>query len=349
MPSLKLSNPFRRGGDRPSLKERAASLKATANRVMRRPKPVAEVPDVDWHNPPEGFMAYPAIEPAGFIIIREGLRLEAERLHDIAVREVARRGFSGDVPDYMRNGWLDQLRREHRVAELAQAVAPEKAIRVEERLRDGTVYFEDASGTARRAPVANWLGSMAQRMNGMAREEVARLFNAGAVQDQGVNGDLYDNLRRTYRLDALHDLAHRSDAVFEVSKDAVIGHWPVSPRAADETVPDPVLGLIESHRQAYADWFPRMVLKSELPLGTPEYASAEAHERGPAAREQAAYEAVLTARPSTLAGLIAWAGYLPKALAGDGVDPEEYGARACASLCDAVLSLVPMMASGSEA
>lgn len=34
MPSLKLSNPFRRGADRPPLKERAASLRATAARVM---------------------------------------------------------------------------------------------------------------------------------------------------------------------------------------------------------------------------------------------------------------------------------------------------------------------------
>lgn len=37
MPSLKLSNPFRRGTDRPSLKERAATLKATAGRVMSAP------------------------------------------------------------------------------------------------------------------------------------------------------------------------------------------------------------------------------------------------------------------------------------------------------------------------
>ena len=36
MPSLKLSNPFRRGIDRPSLKQRAVSLKATASRLMRR-------------------------------------------------------------------------------------------------------------------------------------------------------------------------------------------------------------------------------------------------------------------------------------------------------------------------
>ncbi|KQQ37532.1 hypothetical protein ASF58_23475 [Methylobacterium sp. Leaf125] len=36
MPSLKLSNPFRRGTDRPSLKERAATLRATASRAMSR-------------------------------------------------------------------------------------------------------------------------------------------------------------------------------------------------------------------------------------------------------------------------------------------------------------------------
>lgn len=36
VPSLKLSNPFRRGADRPSLKARAASLRTTAVRVMSR-------------------------------------------------------------------------------------------------------------------------------------------------------------------------------------------------------------------------------------------------------------------------------------------------------------------------
>ncbi|MCC0808087.1 hypothetical protein FPV16_18030 [Methylobacterium sp. W2] len=36
MPSLKLSNPFRRADGRPSLKERAAALKASAARAIRR-------------------------------------------------------------------------------------------------------------------------------------------------------------------------------------------------------------------------------------------------------------------------------------------------------------------------
>ena len=45
----------------------------------------------DWHVSPPGFMAYPAIDPQGFVIVREGLRLELERLHRIALAEYARK------------------------------------------------------------------------------------------------------------------------------------------------------------------------------------------------------------------------------------------------------------------
>ncbi|SDO59797.1 hypothetical protein SAMN05216360_12927 [Methylobacterium phyllostachyos] len=45
----------------------------------------------DWRDPPLGFMAFPAIDPQGFVIIREGLRMELERLHRIALAEYARK------------------------------------------------------------------------------------------------------------------------------------------------------------------------------------------------------------------------------------------------------------------
>lgn len=45
----------------------------------------------DWHAPPPGFMAYPADDPQGFVIVHEGLRLELERLHRIALAEYARK------------------------------------------------------------------------------------------------------------------------------------------------------------------------------------------------------------------------------------------------------------------
>lgn len=51
----------------------------------------ADPESVDWHNPPVGFMAHPAIEPAAFVNIRIALPQEAERLHEIAEAEFERR------------------------------------------------------------------------------------------------------------------------------------------------------------------------------------------------------------------------------------------------------------------
>jgi len=341
MSALKL---FRRGAPRPSLKERAAKLKATASRVIRRPEHVAPEPKTDWDNPPEGFMAYPAGEPSSFINIALGIRVEAERLHVIAVREVARRASAGDCPGYDRAGRLDQLRRKFRIAELDRVANPERAIPTETVASNGTVYYEDAAGKAHRTSVADWIAFMAQRMNSVARQEVARQLDLGSVQDQEANEALHDGLRRIHRLDALHDLVHRADGVFEAAKEWAVGRGPLPSRDIGIPAPDPVLALIERHRQAYAEWLPFMEVTTKLVDGTPEYARADADERGPADRERAAYTMVLTARPTTLTGLIAWASYLPQALASNSVDPDEDGSRALASLCDAVLSLVPVSA-----
>ncbi|MCJ2054752.1 hypothetical protein [Methylobacterium sp. J-070] len=96
MSSLKLSNPFRRNADRPTLKQRAADLKAGLSQHVDdvRVEPgldAAPAEPVDWSRPPPGFMAYPADDPQGFVIVREGLRLELERLHRVALAEYARK------------------------------------------------------------------------------------------------------------------------------------------------------------------------------------------------------------------------------------------------------------------
>jgi hypothetical protein len=46
---------------------------------------------VDWHNPPPGFMASPAIEPFSFARIPDAIGFELDRLHGIAVAEFKRR------------------------------------------------------------------------------------------------------------------------------------------------------------------------------------------------------------------------------------------------------------------
>jgi len=45
----------------------------------------------DWHSPPAGFMAFPALEPIGFTRIPHGIQIELERLHNIALVEFQRR------------------------------------------------------------------------------------------------------------------------------------------------------------------------------------------------------------------------------------------------------------------
>lgn len=81
----------------PDLKQRSTKLRADLARPARgagtaaAEAPSAEPPETDWHSPPPGFMAYPAIDPQGFVVIREGLRMELERLYGIAVAEFRRR------------------------------------------------------------------------------------------------------------------------------------------------------------------------------------------------------------------------------------------------------------------
>ncbi|KQO49962.1 hypothetical protein [Methylobacterium sp. Leaf85] len=230
MPSLKLSNPFRRADGRPSLKERAAALKASAARVIRRPKPVEAAPEVDWNNPPAGFVAYPHNEPAGFLRIDLALASETKRLHALALAEFERRRTSWD--DYnasMKAGQLDKLRRRLRLDELARAANPERAISTEFTPEDGTILYEDASGMVHRKPIAQWISFMATRMYAVAQNEANRAFNEKSVPDQEANRPLEDGLRRDLRLDALNDLAFRWDAVFEGAKEHRVGRGPVVP------------------------------------------------------------------------------------------------------------------------
>ncbi|MCJ2043786.1 hypothetical protein MKK58_04440 [Methylobacterium sp. J-078] len=101
MPSLKLSNPFRRAADRPSLKQRAASLKATAARVMRR-KPADPFEGTTC---PDGFVPYPFDKPMSFMNIRGVIHAEGVRLLDLAQAEYARRCafITDDVPEDERH------------------------------------------------------------------------------------------------------------------------------------------------------------------------------------------------------------------------------------------------------
>ncbi|MCJ2102798.1 hypothetical protein [Methylobacterium sp. E-046] len=83
--------------------------------------------DVDWNAPPPGFMASPAIEPMNFARIPQGLKIELERLHGVALAEFERRMAS------LREGQGDRLEREAAIhaelfpAPLTAAIDPDSA------------------------------------------------------------------------------------------------------------------------------------------------------------------------------------------------------------------------------
>ncbi|MHC2018164.1 hypothetical protein [Methylobacterium sp. CM6247] len=89
---------------------------------------------------------------------------------------------------------------------------------------DGMVSFVDINGTPRRAPVADWIGFAALRMNAIARREGSRQYNAVA-NDLNVDAasELWDRLRREHRLDGIDALAFRWRNVFETAKHFAIG------------------------------------------------------------------------------------------------------------------------------
>lgn len=124
MPSLKLSNPFRRGADRPSLKQRAASLKAAAARVVTR-KPADPFEGMSC---PAGFVPYPFDKPTSFMNVRGVIHAEGVRLLDLARAEYARRCnfLTDDVPEEERHARRHAHRGSLRLDALAALVAPDQ-------------------------------------------------------------------------------------------------------------------------------------------------------------------------------------------------------------------------------
>ena len=105
---------------------------------------------------------------------------------------------------------------------------------------------------------------------------------------------------------------------------------------------DPVLALIEKHRVAFAEWDRLSDVWNEMQLSDPGYAEAMAASKEPGKREVAAYRALFTARPTTLAGAAAWAAYLDRAACRTRIDAEPSdGERALGVVAVALSGLAP--------
>lgn len=200
-------------------------------------------PEVDWHNPPPGFMAAPAIEPFSFTQVHNGIAMELDRLRDLAWAEYHRRTAD------LREGVSQDEVREHRAKVRADLCLPALTAAV------------DPGSTE------------------------ARILAA-------------------------------------LSRPAG---------------PDPVFALIEEHRSAYAEWDRLSGVWNEMLESDPGYAEAMAASDRPGKREVAAYDALFTARPTTLQGVAALAEYLCEAT--DRTSPDitpSAGERALSAVTDAL-------------
>ncbi|MCJ2056756.1 hypothetical protein MKL09_09330 [Methylobacterium sp. J-048] len=188
---------------------------------------------VDWHNPPPGFMASPAIKPTNFAQIPQGLDMELQRLRGIARAEFRRR--TADLHERMGH----EEAQKHRAKVRAELFLP----------------------------------------------ALTAAVDPGSVEAQAL---------------------------------AALGR---------QSGPDPVFALIEEHRAAYAEWDRLSDVWGEMAPNSPGYAEAMAASDEPGKREVAAYDALFTARPSTLPGVAALAEYLREATNRTSTDPRTVGGR----------------------
>lgn len=111
-------------------------------------------------------------------------------------------------------------------------------------------------------------------------------------------------------------------------------------RAAEpKTAADPILSAIEEHRAAFAAWAPVLDVWNNTIFGTPEHDAAEAAAEEPRERERVAFNALLSTRPTTPAGLWALATYLPEAMRQSSPDTDPEALAALDALRAAALSV----------
>ncbi|MCJ2080722.1 hypothetical protein [Methylobacterium sp. J-090] len=131
----------------------------------------------------------------------------------------------------------------------------------------GFVTYEDAAGVVQHRPVAEWIAHTAVRLNRVAKEELNRALDAVCNADPSQDANVvYDRLRKELRVDALHDLAARSNQVFAASKEYAVGHrWQVVGEDADAEL----LALGREFDVIHAEWVPAVIAQ--------EQAEAKAH------------------------------------------------------------------------
>lgn len=136
--------------------------------------------------------------------------------------------------------------------------------------------------------------------------------------------------------EAMRQMAEAAEAIAASARDTKISQaGPENFRSAI----DPVFGFIEEHRAAYGAWTSTADTLAARSPTDPAQVAAEAAGREASARERAALDALVMARPTTQAGVLALTEYLPGAIRQVAIDEKGEGERALRTIGDAVRDL----------
>lgn len=274
MPSLKLLR-LARNPSRPSLKTRAAALRASAARVLRRAAPAPRPAP----GSPEAMAAFHA-----------------------ACTEFDRRTRLGD----------DEARR-LRIGNTLTLWTTDKV---------RSVIAGDFSGAVS--------GNEAVAMADKSRAELQELLVLALRRDL-----LFEEASRDTRINEHFALAYPGEA---------------DPVPDTEEGTDPAIAAITVHKAAYAAWLPHLKATSEAIPNTANCRECEAAAEAPRTHEDKAYEALIGTPPTTLAGLVALADYLPGAVLRNAVvDDGDDSLRVLTTICTAVREVARPAAASSLA
>ena len=336
MPSLNLRNALKRNPNRPTLKQRAAALKANAARVLRRPSPPVSV---SAPGSPEAVTAFHAacsefdrrthLSDAEYERLRIGdspLLWTSEKVRDALDGRASSPGLSrGDLQDLLvitlrRDLAMQEALRDLRLNELFARAYPGEADRPEE------MPEHDGSGADPR------LVALVERC-----QDARRALNDPAVPD-GPEADALGETEIRLLLEILrfpsqsaHDLAAKLPFLREEAEDAARGWdgrtvpfeesvpgaaWAgllrdiehlAGAAPAVETTPDPILAAIEASKAAHAE---RDAWSQRFNGGAPLSAADFAEEDRLNGVQSLAHDAVIATVPTTAVGRLALLEYL---------------------------------------
>lgn len=279
MRKLDLSRLIRRDQSKPTLRERAAALRAAAAKVIRRPSREESAAE----------MAAPFKNSVAADLVLSAI--ERHRAARAVLEEAS--GAADSVAVHQAGGDVS-----------AEAMAPA-----------GAAW--EAADAAERAAWEALLACRPVDAAGLA-QMIRYIANSPGLMD----AEAYDTAQNL--AGAAENVAARASAQ--------------APGARD-----PVFALIRNHRAAFSEWDRLDMIAGELLHFDPRHSAALAEAEEVHRRERAALQALISASPTTLAGVIALAEYLPGAIRRVDTDVHETeGEQALWTIADALRGIAGM-------